>query len=338
MTADDGDGDVDVGVIGVGAMGRNHARVYAELSGAHLVGIADADAERASEVAGEIGTTSHATGTLLDRADAVSIAVPTEYHADLAGECIDAGVHVLVEKPFVASLSEGRDLIERAEAADVLLQVGHIERFNPAVTELTRIVEGVSPISVDARRLGPPSDDARSLDENVVHDLMIHDLDIVRSLVSGEIARINALRTDDGQHANAQLRFDDGTIATLTASRVTQQKVRDLTITAEECYIELDYLTQTIEIHRQSRPEYMEIGGNIRYHHEGITERPMVQSGEPLRYELESFVESVAEHAAPRITGEDGLRAVELAGAVLERAKATEESRTDAPRVVRSDR
>jgi predicted dehydrogenase len=324
---------VDVGVIGVGAMGQNHARVYSELPAATLVGLADADTERAAEVAADVGTASYATEELLDRVDAVSISVPTKYHADLAKECIDAGVHALVEKPFVASVAEGRDLIERAAAADVLLQVGHIERFNPAVTELTRIIDSVSPIAIDARRLGPPSDDGRSLDDNVVHDLMIHDLDIVRSLVSEEISQINAVRTGDGQHADAQLRFADGTVASLTASRVTQQKVRDLTITAEDCYIELDYLTQTIEIHRQSRPEYMEIGGNIRYHHEGITERPMVQSGEPLRFELDSFVESVANHTTPRITGEDGLNAVELADAVLKRADATE-SNSDADRVV----
>jgi predicted dehydrogenase len=328
---------VGVGVVGVGAMGQNHARVYSELPGAHLVGLADADAERAAEVAAEMGTTAYTTPELLDRVDAVSVSVPTSYHADVAEECIDAGVHALVEKPFVASVADGRDLIERAAANDVLLQAGHIERFNPAVTELTRIVDGVSPISIDARRLGPPSDDGRSLDENVVHDLMIHDLDIVRSLVPEEISQINAVRTGDGQHADAQLRFKDGTVATLTASRVTQQKVRDLTITAEDCYIELDYLTQTIEIHRQSRPEYMEIGGNIRYHHEGITERPMVQSGEPLRFELASFVESVAEHTTPQITGEDGLRAVELADAVLERADATE-SNSDANRVVNLNR
>ncbi|WP_435074285.1 Gfo/Idh/MocA family oxidoreductase [Halorubrum sp. HHNYT27] len=327
------DGDVDVGVVGVGAMGRNHARVYSELPGATLVGIADADVERAADVAAEVGTASYPTADLLDRVDAVSIAVPTEYHVSLAEQCIDAGVHALVEKPFVASVAEGRALIEQADAAGVILQPGHIERFNPAVTELSRIVDGVSPIAIDARRLGPPSDDGRSLDENVVHDLMIHDLDIVRSLVSGDIDRINAVRTGDGQHADAQLRFANGTVATLTASRVTQQKVRDLTITAEDCYIELDYLTQTIEIHRQSRPEYMEIGGNIRYHHEGITERPMVQSGEPLRYELESFVGAVADHTTPEITGEDGIRAVELADAVLERADATD-SQTDADRAV----
>lgn len=319
---------VDVGVVGVGTMGENHARVYSELPGAHLVGIADADVERAEAVADDTGTTPYPTEELLDRVDAVSIAVPTEYHADLATRCIDAGVDVLVEKPFVTSIEEGREVIERANEADAVLQVGHIEQFNPAVTELTRIVDGVSPIAIDVRRLGPPNDDRRSLDENVVHDLMIHDLDIVRTLVSDDVSELNALCTDDGQYANAQFQFESGTTATLTASRVTQQKVRDLAITAESCYIELDYLTQTIEIHRQSRPEYMEIGGNIGYHHEGITERPMVQSGEPLRFELESFVESVAERTAPRVTGEDGLRAVELVEAVLERANVTDGSRT----------
>lgn len=329
---------VDVGVVGVGAMGKNHARVYSELPGAALVGIADADVDRAEAVAGDFGTTPYAVDELVDRADAVSVAVPTEYHADVAGACIDAGTHVLVEKPFVDSPEAGRELVERAEAAGVTVQVGHIERFNPAVTELSRIVEDLSPIAIDARRLGPPTDDERSLDDDVVHDLMIHDLDVVRSLVGGEVADINALCTDDGQHANAQLRFDDGTVATLTASRVTQKKVRDLTITAEQCYVELDYLMQDLEIHRQSRPEYMKVEGNVRYQHEGITERPMIQSGEPLRYELESFVDAVANGTPPRVTGTDGIRAVELADAVLERATATERSRTDADHAVTSNR
>lgn len=329
---------VDVGVVGVGAMGKNHARVYSELPGAALVGIADADVDRAEAVAGDFGTAPYAVDELIDRADAVSVAVPTEYHADVAGACIDAGTHVLVEKPFVDSPEAGRELVERAEAAGVTVQVGHIERFNPAVTELSRIVEDISPIAIDARRLGPPTDDERSLDDDVVHDLMIHDLDVVRSLVGGEVADINALCTDDGQHANAQLRFDDGTVATLTASRVTQKKVRDLTITAEQCYVELDYLMQDLEIHRQSRPEYMKVEGNVRYQHEGITERPMIQSGEPLRYELESFVDAVANGTPPRVTGADGIRAVELADAVLERATATERSRTDADHAVTSNR
>lgn len=329
---------VDVGVVGVGAMGKNHARVYSELPGAALVGIADADVDRAEAVAGDFGTAPYAVDELIDRADAVSVAVPTEYHADVAGACIDAGTHVLVEKPFVDSPEAGRELVERAEAAGVTVQVGHIERFNPAVTELSRIVEDISPIAIDARRLGPPTDDERSLDDDVVHDLMIHDLDVVRSLVGGEVADINALCTDDGQHANAQLRFDDGTVATLTASRVTQKKVRDLTITAEQCYVELDYLMQDLEIHRQSRPEYMKVEGNVRYQHEGITERPMIQSGEPLRYELESFVDAAANGTPPRVTGADGIRAVELADAVLERATATERSRTDADHAVTSNR
>jgi len=312
---------VDVGVIGVGAMGTNHARVYSELPDATLVGIADADVDRAEVVAADFGTTPYAVDELINRADAVSVAVPTEYHADVADTCIDAGVDVLVEKPFVDSPEAGHELVERAEAAGVTVQVGHVERFNPAVAELSRIVEDVSQVAIDARRLGPPTDDGRSLDDDVVRDLMIHDLDVVRSLVDGEVAAINALCIDDGQHANAQLRFDDGTDVTLTASRVTQKKVRDLTITAEQCYIELDYLMQDLEIHRQSRPEYMKVEGNVRYQHEGITERPMIQSGEPLRFELKSFVESVANGTTPRVTAEDGIRAVELADAVLDRAR-----------------
>mgnify|MGYP000155523268 FL=1 len=333
-----GDGDVNVGVIGVGAMGNNHARVYSELPGAALVGIADADADRAEAVASDFGVASYAVDELIDRADAVSVAVPTAYHADVAGACIDAGTHVLVEKPFVDSPEAGRELVDRAESADVTLQVGHIERFNPAVTELSRIVEDIAPIAIDARRLGPPTDDGRSLDDDVVHDLMIHDLDVVRSLVGGEVVEINAFCTDDGQHADSQLRFDDGTVVSLTASRLTQKKVRDLTITAEQCYVELDYLMQDLEIHRQSRPEYMKVAGNVRYQHEGITERPMIQSGEPLRYELESFVESVANGTTPRVTGADGIRAVELADAVLERATAPEGSRTEADHAVTSNR
>ncbi|MFC5279529.1 Gfo/Idh/MocA family oxidoreductase [Halorubrum rubrum] len=320
---------VDVGVIGVGSMGGNHARVYSELPGSRLVGIADADVGRAETVAEDVGTTPYAVDDLIDRVDAASVAVPTQYHADVAGACIDAGVHVLVEKPFVDSPEAGRELVRRAAEADVLVQVGHIERFSPAVAELSRIVEDVSPIAIDARRLGPPTDEGRSIDDDVVHDLMIHDLDVIRSLVPGEVAEIDALCTEDGQHANAQLRFDDGTDATLTASRVTQKKVRDLTVTAESCYIELDYLMQDLEIHRQSRPEYMNVEGNVRYQHEGITERPMIQSGEPLRFELRSFVESVADGSVPRVTGDDGVRAIELADAVRERARGNDGVRSN---------
>ena len=315
-----------VGVIGVGSMGWNHARVYSELPDAHLVGVADADAERAADVAEGVGTDSYTTDELLDRVDAVSIAVPTQYHAKLAERCIEAGVSVLIEKPFVTSHKEGRRLLDRADEANVVLQVGHIEQFNPAVTALARIVDDISPIAIQARRLGPPSDDGRTLDDGVVHDLMIHDIDIVSSLISDDVVDLNALCTDDDQYANAQFKFGDGTIADLTASRVTQRKVRDLSITAENCYIELDYLTQTVEIHRQSRPEYMENAGNLHYRHEGITERPMIQSGEPLKFELKSFVESVSNGTEPRVTGEDGLRAVELADAVVERAHTNNQS------------
>ncbi|ELZ31621.1 oxidoreductase [Halogeometricum pallidum JCM 14848] len=303
---------IDVGVIGVGSMGQNHARIYSEMWEANLVGVADADVERAGEIASDLGTEAFTTEELLSRVDAVSIVVPTRFHASVAEQCIDAGVNILVEKPFVTSQEEGRKLIERANEAGVKVQVGHVEQFNPAVTELARITEDFDPIAIHARRLGPPSDDARSLD-GVVHDLMIHDIDVVRSLIPGRAVRVNAMGTSDRQYTNAQLSFDNGTIVNLTASRVTQQKTRDLTITAEDSYITLDYIDQSVEIHRQSRPEYMNDDGNLRYRHEGIIEKPFVNTGEPLRLELESFVDCIIEDETPLVTAEDGLRAVELA-------------------------
>jgi predicted dehydrogenase len=319
---------VDVGVIGVGSMGQNHARIYGELRDAHLVGVADADAERASTIAEDVGTAAFTADELLDRVDAVSVAVPTQYHAQVVEQCVDAGVHVLVEKPFVTSQERGVELLKRADDEDVLVQVGHIEQFNPAVTELARIVEDLAPISIEARRLGPPTDDDRTIDENVVHDLMIHDIDIVRSLVPSQVTEVNAVSAAEDQYTNAQMKFADGTVANLTASRVTQRKMRDLSITAENCYIELDYIEQSLQIHRQSRPEYLEDAGNLRYRHEGIIERPMVQSGEPLKFELESFVGSVDQNTLPRVTGHDGLRAVELADAIVDCANGRDCSRT----------
>jgi predicted dehydrogenase len=309
---------VDVGVIGVGSMGQNHARIYGELRDAHLVGVADADTERASDIAEKVGTEAFTVDELLGRVDAVSIAVPTQFHAQVVEQCIDAGVHVLVEKPFVTSQERGVELLKRADDEEVLVQVGHIEQFNPAVMELARIVEDLSPIAIEARRLGPPTDDERTIDENVVHDLMIHDIDIVRSIVPSQVTEVNAVSTAEDQHTTAQMKFADGTVANLTASRVTQRKTRDLSITAEDCYIELDYIEQALQIHRQSRPEYMEDAGNLRYRHEGIIERPMVESGEPLKFELESFVGSVDQNTLPRVSGHDGLRAVELADAIVD--------------------
>jgi predicted dehydrogenase len=314
---------LDVGVVGVGSMGLNHARVYEQLRRANLVGVTDANADRAETVAARVGTEALRTDELLSRVEAVSVATPTEYHAPVVESCLDRGVHVLVEKPFVGSPERGRTLLSRAEAEDLIVQVGHVERFNPAVTELSRIAEDLAPIAVEARRLGPPPDVDRELDD-VVLDLMIHDIDVVQSLVSHPVVDVSAVGAADGQYTSAQLQFADGTAASLTASRVTQQKVRELAVTTEECYVELDYIEQSIEIHRRSRPAYLESEGQLSYRHEGITERPLIQTGEPLKLELESFVETVESGDRPRVTGRDGVRAVALANTISQSASRRE--------------
>jgi predicted dehydrogenase len=300
-----------VGVVGVGSMGRNHARVYDELAGAELVGVTDADAARASEVADAHATRAYDVQTLLDVVDAVSVVVPTAYHADVLADCIDAGVHALVEKPFVADVETGRELAARARSAGVTLQVGHIERFNPAVRTVADIVENLDVLAVEAHRLGPPLD--RDLGSNVVHDLMIHDLDVVCALLGATPESVTAAGGHGGQYATATCTYPGGVVASFTASRVTQQKVRRLAITARECQVIVDYTDQSVEIHRSSAPEYVAGNGGFRHRTESVIERPMVDNGEPLAHELRAFLEAVRDGTEPVVSAEDGLRALELA-------------------------
>ena len=301
---------VDAGVIGVGTMGANHARVYSELQDVSLVGVTDADTEQAHAVATDYGARPMGRSELLSAADVVSVAVPTALHYDVAREAIESGVDVLVEKPFVDAYERGVDLAERAAAAGVTLQVGHIERFNPAVRVVTELAPELDIISVDVRRLGPPVE--RGGSDSVVFDLMVHDLDLVLSIVGTDVTEIAANGRDE-RHVSAQLTFENGAIGDLTASRLTQQKVRQLGITAMDCRVNVDFIDQSVEIHRQSMPEYVEQDGDVRYRQESITERPMVENGEPLKAELSSFVAAARDGTDPVVTAEDGLRVLELA-------------------------
>ncbi|WP_135807140.1 Gfo/Idh/MocA family protein [Halorussus marinus] len=303
---------IDTAVLGVGSMGRHHARVYSELPDVNLVGVYDLDRDAAREVAADNGTRALPLDELLDATDAASIAVPTPYHAELAEACIDNGVDVLVEKPFVDDLDAGRALLDRAEAAGVTVQVGHVERFNPAVRALADIVADLDVIAVDAHRLGPPPE-GRAVDESAVLDLMIHDIDVVLAMLDAEVADVSANGAKSNQYASANVRFDDGTLASFTASRVTQQRVRTLAITAEDCRVNVDYIDRSVEIHRHSLPEYIEDNGDVRYRHESIVERPTVETGEPLKNELESFVAAARGEREPVVSGEDGLRVLEVA-------------------------
>ncbi|SMO53948.1 Gfo/Idh/MocA family protein [Halorubrum cibi] len=304
------DGTLAVGVIGVGSMGAHHARVYAGLPTVDLVGVADTDWERAKEIAAKHGTRALNRATLLRAVDAVSVVVPTRYHGAIVREALEADTHVLVEKPFVADPVEGRELIALADRRDLRLQVGHIERFNPAVRALTDVLPEMDVLAVDARRLGPPVD--RENTDGVVEDLMIHDLDVLLSLFDAEVDEAFAAGVGGEPHVTATLQLDNGVLGTLTASRVTHQKVRELAVTGRECQVTVDYLTQSVKIHRHSLPGYVESDGDVRYRSESVVERPQINNGEPLHAELDSFVSAVNAGTDPEVTGHDGIRAIEL--------------------------
>jgi predicted dehydrogenase len=298
------DAQVAAGVIGVGSMGQHHARIYSELPETSLVGVHDLDDVQAARTASKHRTRAMGREELLEAVDVVSVAVPTPHHYEAVAECIESGVDTLVEKPFVDDLAKGRELANAAREADVTLQVGHIERFNPATQVLTEIVPDLDVVAVDIDRLGPPLE--RDNEDNVVMDLMIHDVDIVLSLLDAEIDSLSAVAHDD-HYVTAQFKFDDDATATLTASRLTQEKVRQLSITAVSCRVNVDFIRQSVEIHRRSLPEYVEADGDIRYRHESVVERPMVENGEPLKAELSSFVEAVQTGREPVVTAADAL-------------------------------
>lgn len=302
---------VDVGVIGVGSMGRHHARVYSNLQEANLVGVSDVDRAAAEEVAEKYGTDIYDRPELIERVDAISVTVPTEHHFEIARECIEADVDVLVEKPFVKDIDAGRALVDLAEDRGVQIHVGHVERFNPAVRALDDILPDLEVIAYEARRLGP--DVKRGIQDTVVMDLMIHDLDVITSLAGGQPTDIQAKGTRDGKHASAILSFENGTMASLLTSRVTQEKIRELRVTAKECFVKVDYLNSEVEIHRNSVPEFVTEGGDVKYRHESVIERPVVDNTEPLLNELSLFLDAIQEDKRPVVSGRDGLRAVQLA-------------------------
>ncbi|WP_336023425.1 Gfo/Idh/MocA family oxidoreductase [Halobellus salinisoli] len=317
---------LNAGVIGVGNMGRNHARAYEEIDETNLVGVFDVDSERATDVAAEYGTTALSLDDLLAVADVVSVAVPTQFHYENVKRALQCDVHVLVEKPFVEEPRNGRELIDLADERDLALQVGHIERFNPAIQTLGDLVDDLDVYAVSTERLGPPVD--RMIDDTVVMDLMIHDLDIVLDLVDGEVESYNAVGTPKGRYANANLRFDSGVTASLTTSRVTQEKVRKLTISAADCRVKVDYIDQSIEIHRSSVPTYIDDESFLRHRHENIVETLSVEQVEPLKSELRSFANAARSGSDPIVDGKQGLRVLHLIKSLDAETGSTENRKT----------
>ena len=313
-----------VAVVGCGVFGRHHARVYRQLqqerAGVELVGVLDAQADRAKTLAREFATqTFSSLDELKGQVDAVSVTVPTVHHLAVARELMQDGIDVLIEKPIAASLAEADELIARAERHKRIAQVGHLERFNPAVLATVPLVN--KPMFFEVHRLSVFT--PRSLDIDVVMDLMIHDLDVVLSLVRVPVREIRAVGlaviSNRVDIANVRLEFENGCVANFTASRVSTEKVRKVRFFQPHQYISIDYARQdVISIRVDERAAAALLSGQplppLSGPVPGIAlDKPKVDAREPLRTEIESFLESVRTQKQPRVTLEDGRKALDLA-------------------------
>jgi predicted dehydrogenase len=283
-------------------MGQYHILALAELWDVELVAICDTDAERARQIAAQYGTRAVATHQeLAGLVDIATVAVPTERHFEVARDLLEAGVHVLVEKPMTPTLEEAKELFRLARQRARVLHVGHVERFNGAVQELRKIVE--RPVLIESRRLGPFV--PRVQNDSVVMDLMIHDIDIVLGLVESEPRRMNALGRSihslQADVANVQILFDSGAMATITASRATEEKIRTLSITQPDAYIVLNYADQDIQIHRRAAQEYTLNRESIRYRQASFVERLFVHKDNPLKLEIRHLLSAAR---AAKATGQ----------------------------------
>jgi predicted dehydrogenase len=304
------DRKIRIGVIGVGDFGRNHVRVLHELPGAEFIGLHDADPERARQIAAEFGSEAFVDmDQLAEQIDAACVASPTVSHARIATHLLERGVDVLVEKPMTSSLAEADALIATAKRNGRILQVGHLERFNPAVVAVQKIVS--RPLFFEVHRLGVFS--PRSLDVDVVFDVMIHDLDILLSLVDAPVSDLRAVGipvlTDKVDIAHARIEFESGAVANLTASRVSTERVRKLRFFQAHEYISVDYTRQDVV--------------RVRVAGEGAQpaidfEKVPTQPEEPLKAELRGFLAAVRDRTRPLVDGEAGRRALELAQRVME--------------------
>ncbi len=302
-----------VGVVGVGYLGRFHALIYSRHPDVELVGVTDTRPEIAQAVAAEAGCTAFTDPTaLVGRVDAVSVVVPTTAHLDVARPFLAHGTHVLLEKPIATTAVEGREIVRLARASHAILQIGHLERYNAGVMALARHIS--QPRFIEAHRMSGFV--ARATDVDVISDLMIHDIDIILSLVNSEIVGIAAVGTpvltDHIDIANARLEFANGAVANVIASRVSRDKSRRIRVFQEHRYLSLDFIEQHLDVvYPRDRPgdEWPEI----------VSERVTIEPVKPLDAEIADFVDCVRARREPLVSGEVGVEALEVALAVKER-------------------
>ena len=316
---------VNISLIGVGRMGQFHLNVINQINSINLTGIYDADEKHLNEISGKYNLNSFSSlDEAIDKCDAVIIASPTKFHFDIAKKSVQKGKHVLVEKPMTENYIQAEELEAIVKEKNIIFQVGHVERFNGAVQELHHIIE--NPYLIEARRLAPFT--PRITDVGVVFDIMIHDLDIVTSLVKKPLIRFSAsgkrIKTKNEDIASALLEFEGNTIATISASRVTQEKIRTLAISSEEAHFILDYATQDITIHRQAASQSkIKTSIGINYTQESIIERVFIHRDNPLKLEDEHFANCILGKDKKLVAIEDDVRTIKLTEGILNKIKET---------------
>jgi predicted dehydrogenase len=316
---------VKVGIIGVGNMGYNHVRVYNELiSDVELIGVYDVAPCKAKDIAGKFNVKAFDTiETLTDSVQAVSIATPTSLHLEHGLVASKAGVHALIEKPIAVSYVEAKQLADSFQENNLVLQIGHIERYNPAIVELKKILQSETIHAINFRRL---SSDRRIYDTDIIHDLMIHDIDLMNWLVESPVKTIHAeglidvLGNDSIDYTESLLKFENGVVAGLVASRITEDKIRTITVHTANSYIMVDCVSRSVQISRKTDYK-LDIGHDITYRQENILEKVIVPQYEPLKAQLSDFIRCVKTGAEPMVNGSAGLEAVRIADEITRLVK-----------------
>ena len=313
------DNQVRIGVIGVGHLGQHHVKHYKTLDNVELIGVFDIDRERSSEISKKFDVkVFDDLNSILEKVDALSIVTNTEHHYKIARKCLKNKKHVFIEKPITAMIEEADKLLSMAEQNRVLIQVGHIERLNPALLALNKYE--IKPKFIEIQRLAPYT--SRGTDVPVVLDKMIHDIDILLSLVKVPIKKIQAtglsILTDSIDIAHARMRFEDGTVASVMSSRIARDEVRKIKIFQKDLYATLDLLIGSTEVYEVVNDETSKYKMTIPFDYKGNTKligyhKPDLSKGDPLRMELENFILSIQGKQQPIVSGKDGRDALEVA-------------------------
>jgi predicted dehydrogenase len=310
--------NVRAGVIGAGRMGEYHVGVLSEMPRVDLIGVVDVDPQRRKAIQDIYHAHTYSDcKDLFGKVDVAVVAVPTALHYPITKELLDNNIHVLLEKPCANNLDDARELFQLAQDKDLTLHIGHVERFNGAVQELHKIVD--SPLFVECKRMGPFTD--RIKDDGVILDIMIHDIDIILNLIKSKVVTLHVLGasvfSEKDDLVSAQLEFKNGCIANIIASRASQNKIRTLSVTQKDSFVVLDYTDQEIYVHRKSSSEHQMSKGSLRYKQESLVERIFVHKDNPLKLELQHFIDCVKNESPRNVAVNDELYSLEIAFEIL---------------------